>query len=265
MRPVWSVVIVLGALLLSLSGCSSRQGGSTERPENKEAKALLQGVWMDAETDNVVFKMEGDSVFYSDSTSVTAYFKVVDDTLYIGRTARYHIERQTEHLICFQSPDGDLIKLYKVEEEVADDYEPQKAQVLSLTDVEKKDTVVFWGGERYHLYIAINPTKYKVSRRTVNEDGLEVENVYYDNVIHLSIFQGSRQLFSRDFRKQQYEKQVPSQFFNESILNDMDLMKTDASGFHLYLSICKPGDASCYQLEHIVSFNGQLTIKQPRR
>ena len=265
MRPVLSVVIVLCVLLLSLSGCGSRQGGSIERPENKEAKALLQGVWMDAETDNVVCKMEGDSVFYSDSTSVTAYFKVVDDTLYIGRTARYHIERQSEHLIWFQSPDGDLIKLYKVEEEVADDYEPQKAQVLSLTDVEKKDTVVFWGGERYHLYIAINPTKYKVSRRTVNEDGLEVENVYYDNVIHLSIFQGSRQLFSRDYRKQQYEKQVPSQFFNESILNDMDLMKTDASGFHLYLSICKPGDASCYQLEHIVSFNGQLTIKQPRR
>lgn len=262
MRNRLSVVVVLFVLLLSLGSCSGCQGGADERPESQEAKALLQGVWVDEETDNVVFKMQGDSVFYADSTSMPAYFKVIDDTLYIGSSSRYHIERHSEHLIWFRGSDGDLIKLIKQDERTQDDFQPQPAQVLTVTEVLKKDTVVIWEGQRYHLYIAINPTKYKVTRHTLNEDGLDVENVYYDNIIHLSIFQGARQLFSRDFRKPQYQKLVPAQFFSESVINDMDYLRTDAQGFHLDLSICKPGDASCYLLEHIVSFDGHLTTKQ---
>lgn len=265
MRNRLSIVIVLFVLLLSLGSCSGCQRGTDERPESQEAKALLQGVWVNEETDNVVFKMQGDSVFYADSTSMPAYFKVIDDTLYIGSTSRYHIERQSEHLIWFQGSDGDLIKLIKQDELTQDDFQPQPAQVLKVTEVLKKDTVVVWEGQRYHLYIAINPTKYKVTRHTLNEDGLDVENVYYDNIIHLSIFQGARQLFSRDFRKPQYEKFVPAQFFSESVINDMEYARTDAQGFHLDLSICKPGDASCYLLEHIVSFDGHLTTKQQAR
>lgn len=265
MSKYLSSVTLVCVMLMALSSCGGRQGGSdADRTESVEAKALLQGVWVDSETDNVLFKMRGDSVFYADSTSMPAYFKVIDDTLYIGSSARYHIERQSEHLIWIRGLDGELMKLNKTDEEEEGDFEPQEVQVLTLTDVMKKDTVVFWEGERYHLYVAVNPTKYKVTRRTLNEDGLDVDNVYYDNIIHLSIFQGSRRLFSSDFRKQQYEKMVPAQFFVESILNDMDYSKTDANGFHLYLSICKPGDASCYQLEHLVSFDGKLTIKQPR-
>jgi hypothetical protein len=261
MRSFLSVV-VLCVLLLTMDSCSGRKSGADERPESKEAKALLQGVWVDTETDNIVFKMQGDSVFYPDSTSMPAYFKVIDDTLYIGSSSRYHIERQSEHFIWFQSNDGDLMKLNKLDEQSQEDFEPQPAQVLMVTEVTKKDTVVFWEGQRYHLYVAINPTKYKVTRHTLNEDGLDVENVYYDNIIHLSVFKGSQQLYSRDFRKQQYEKLVPAQFYNESVISDMVYSKTDAQGFHLDLSICRPGDASCYMLEHVVSFDGQLTTKK---
>ncbi|MBQ1880221.1 MAG: DUF4738 domain-containing protein, partial [Lachnospiraceae bacterium] len=34
--------------------------------------------------------------------------------------------------------------------------------------------VVNYEGKRYHLYIAVNPTKYKVVRHTLNDDGLDV-------------------------------------------------------------------------------------------
>ena len=125
----------------------------------------------------------------------------------------------------------------------------------------KKDTVVFYNGNRYRLYFAINPTKYKVTLNTVNEDGLEVENVYYDNIIHLSIFNGSTQIFSRDFRKPQYEKKVPAQFLTQSILNNMEYDKTDAEGFHVNASLCTPGNASCYMVGHVISFDGKLTTK----
>ena len=133
-------------VLAVLVGCGQRSGDAT-LPESQEAKQLLQGMWCDKETESVVFLMKGDSVYYPDSTSMPAYFRVYDDTLYIGSAARYHIEKHTEHLLWFKGADGELVKLVKdngdAEKEV---FEHNKAQILSLTDVLKKDTVVSYEG-----------------------------------------------------------------------------------------------------------------------
>jgi hypothetical protein len=248
-------------LLAAVSGCGQKGCNAAQAEESKEAKQLLQGVWIDEDTETAAFRMKGDSVYYPDSTSMPAYFRVVGDTLFIGDAVGYHIEKHTEHVLWFMSKSGELMKFVKSIDEPQDDEFTEQPQILTLTEVLKRDTVVFWNGNRYHLYVAINPTKYKVVRHTTNEDGLDVENVYYDNIIHLSIFQGNRQLFSRDFRKQQYEQNVPKQFVGQSILNDMNFKSADASGFHLDLSLCTPGDASCYLIEHIVSYDGKLTTK----
>lgn len=241
-------------------GCGQKT--ADQLPESQGAKQLLQGIWSDEETENLVFQMRGDSVYYPDSTSMPAYFRVYDDTLYIGSSARYHIEKHTEHLLWFKGGDGELVKLVKDDgEEEQETFEKNKAQILSLTDVLKKDTVVSYNGNRYHLYVAINPTKYKVVRHTLNEDGLDVENVYYDNIIHLSIFQGAHQLFSRDFRKQQYQQCVPAQFFDQAVLNNMEYSSADEKGLHFNVSLCTPGDASCYLIEHVVSLDGQLSTE----
>jgi len=254
---ILSPLLLLSAVLFS---CSSG-GVSTQAEESRQAKQLLQGVWTDDDTESVVFKMEGDSVYYPDSTSMTAYFKVVGDTLYIG-SARYHIKKQTEHLLWFQSQDGSLVKLAKDDGGGSDEvFAENRPQIQQLSGVLKRDTVVFHDGRKYHLYIAINPTKYKVSRTTVNEDGLSVENVYYDNIIHLSVFQNARQLFSRDFRKQYYARLLPANITTMSILNDMAFERVDAGGFHLNASLCIPGDASCYLVEQVVGFDGRLTSK----
>ena len=248
-------------LLVTLAGCGQKSNSTAEAVESKQAKQMLQGVWVDEDTEAAAFRMKGDSVYYTDSTSMPAYFRVVGDTLYIGSAAGYYIEKHTEHVLWFRSKNGELMKFVRSSEEPQDDEFTEQPQVLTLTEVLKRDTVVFWNSNRYHLYVAINPTKYKVVRHTTNEDGLDVENVYYDNIIHLSIFKGSQQLFSRDFRKQFYEKHVPAQFVGQSILNDMTFRKADANGFHLDLSLCTPGDASCYLIEHVVSYDGKLTTK----
>ena len=262
MKNRYGYIITCVLLIAALVGCGQKGGSAGQAPESREAKQLLQGIWSEEDTENIVFQMRGDSVYYPDSTSMPAYFRVYDDTLYIGSAARYHIEKHTEHLLWFKGADGELVKLVKdngdPEKEV---FEHNKAQILSLTDVLKKDTVVSYEGNRYHLYIAVNPTKYKVVRHTLNEDGLDVENVYYDNIIHLSIFQGTRQLFSRDFRKQQYQQRVPAQFFEQAVLNNMEYASTDAKGFHFNVSLCTPGAASCYLIEHVVSPDGQLTTE----
>ena len=262
MKNRYGYIITCVLLIAALVGCGQKGGSAGQAPESREAKQLLQGIWSEEDTENIVFQMRGDSVYYPDSTSMPAYFRVYDDTLYIGSAARYHIEKHTEHLLWFKGADGELVKLVKDNDDAEKEvFEHNKAQILSLTDVLKKDTVVSYEGNRYHLYIAVNPTKYKVVRHTLNEDGLDVENVYYDNIIHLSIFQGTRQLFSRDFRKQQYQQRVPAQFFEQAVLNNMEYASTDAKGFHFNVSLCTPGAASCYLIEHVVSLDGQLTTE----
>ncbi len=255
--------LVVGGFLLVLSvSCSNRKVPFSERPEDLEAKRFLQGVWMDDNTETAVFQMKGDTVFYADTMSMPAYFKVVEDSLYIGSTGRYRIEKHTEHVLWFRDADGDVAKYVKSSDQTLQKvFEQQKPKIQTLTEVLKRDTVVFYNGERYHLYIAINPTKYKVSRHTVNDDGLDVENVFYDNIIHLSVFQGATQLFSRDFRKALYSKKVPDQVLQQAVLNDLTFDKADAEGLHLRASVCVPGDAACYMVGHTVSYQGQLTTQ----
>jgi len=249
-------------VLFVLAGCSEGSKPYSERPENKEYKQQLQGVWLDADTEVAVFRMKGDSVYYADSTSMPAYFKIIEDSLYIGATGHYHIEKHTPNVLWFSDQMGETSKYVKGDDDdLTTELEETKSKILTLTEVLKRDTVVFYNGDRYHIYIAINPTKYKVSHHTQNEDGLDVENVYYDNIIHLSIFKGGAQIFSRDFRKNLYAKKVPEQVLSQSILNNMEFDKADADGFHFRASVCIPDDASCYMVGHTVSYKGQMTTQ----
>lgn len=252
-------LVILSVLVVS---CGGQPQPAEQREESRRAKQLLQGVWMDEDTETLAFRMKGDTVYYADSTSMPAYFRVIDDTLYIGTSGRYYIEKQTEHVLWFKNPNGETVKYVKNDNQTMDRvFEKAKPQILELTDVLKRDTVVFYEGDRYHLYIAVNPTKYKVSRQVVNEDGLTVENAYYDNIIHLSIFKGAAQLFSRDFRKQAYQRHVTPQFYQQSILNNMEFNKIDAGGFHFNVSLCIPEDASCYLIDQVVAFNGKTSTQ----
>ena len=179
-----------------LVGCN-RQGSAPA--ESKEAKQMLQGVWMDSEGGDVSFRVKGDTIFYSDTTSMPAYFRIIGDSLVLGSGTSYGIVKQSPNVFWFTNQNGDIVKLQKSDDPVDElEFVHDQPQVLTYTQQVKKDSVVTYNGERYHWYIAINPTKYKVVNHTYNDDGLEVENVYYDNIMHISVFHGAHQIFSRD-------------------------------------------------------------------
>lgn len=245
-----------------LVGCSHQQKGSDEatQKESSEAKSMMQGVWIDSESEEVAFRVKGDSIFYADSTSMPAYFKIVGDSLLLGSGVRYAIEKQTEHLFWFRNPNGDLVKYEKSDD--ADDaaafvHEPPK--IMTYTHQVKSDSTVLFDGNRYHWYIAINPTKYKVHTTAYNNDGVEVDNVYYDNIMHVSLFKGANKFFSRDFRKQDYAQKVPEQFLTQSVLSNMEFSGVDEKGFRFVATICIPDGATCYKAENRISFDGKLT------
>lgn len=255
-------ISILTALVF-LTGCSRQKGGETppgEQSESKEAKALLQGIWLDAETDEVSLSVRGDTIFYSDSTSMPAYFKIVGDSLVFASGTKYGIVKQTEHLFWFKNLNGDVVKLKKSDNPEDANFIHDAPPVLTYTHQVKKDSVVNYSGERYHWYVAINPTKYKVVKRTYNDDGVEVENVYYDNIMHISVYKGAQRIYSSDFRKQQYGKYVPQKFLEEAVLGNMEYDHADADGLHFRATLCIPDGASCYLVDTTIGYKGQMSM-----
>ena len=254
-------LLLFSSIFFSCSG--KQEQTTTEENENREAKALMQGVWVDAETEDVSFRVEGDTIFYADSTSMPAYFKIVGDSLTLFSGTTYAIEKQTAHVFSFRNQNGDLITLHKVDDTEADSLfvSDTKPTVMTYTHQVKTDSVISYNGTRYHWYIAINPTRFKVVRRTFNDDGMEVENVYYDNIMHISVYNGAKCLYSSDFRKQQFTKMVPATFLDEAVLANMEYSKADAAGLHFNATLCIPDGASCYLVETIISYKGHMTMK----
>lgn len=243
--------------------CKGKSGATADATEDIEAKKMLQGIWIDGDIGDVTFKVDGDNILYPDSTSQSATFKIVGDTLVIGTDDKYPIVKRSSQTLWFENPNGDVVKLNKSND--PDDAlvftRESKHTVPIITEVVKKDTVVMYAGERYHCYIAINPTKYKVVNTTYNPDGVAVDNVYYDNIIHLSIYKGGNKLYSKDLDKKMYARFVPKQILAQSILSGMEFYKIDNRGFHFNTTICIPDNASCYMLDTYVSQKGQLAME----
>ena len=237
------------------------QNNSSSLPDDKAAKEMLQGVWVDEESGDVSFRVNGDTLYFADATSMPTYFRIYQDSLYLASGTAYSIVKHTEHLFWFNNQNGDLLKLQKSDDADDADIEATAPSVLTYTHQVKIDSVAAYNGNRYHWYIAINPTKYKVTKRTFNEDGLEVENVYYDNIMHISVFQGARQIYSSDFRKQQYQGLVPAAFLDDAILANMAFSHIDAAGLHFNATLCIPDGATCYMVESTISYTGVLSMQ----
>lgn len=257
-RPI--IILLLSAGVMA--SCGSKGEKKAEPAEDTHAKEMLQGVWIDSDTQEVNFRAKGDTIYYPDSISQPAYFKIIGDTIVIGENRqKYAVVKHSNNLFWFKNTNEDVIKLQK-----SDDpndvrvFEMQKPKVITYTEVVKRDTVVNYDNERYHCYVAINPTQYKVHHSTFNEDGLEVDNVYYDNIVHLSVYKGAACLYSKDIRKSVFAGKVPERFLSQSILSNVTFTKVDSHGFHFETMVCIP-DGVSYVLDIIIDFKGKMSVK----
>lgn len=263
----FSACLTSSLLCLTLSSCGKTEKKDaapeqTAPQENVEAKAMLQGVWLDSETEELMMKAEGDSIFFADGTSQPAFFRIVGDSIELG-TNTYHILKQTEHNFWFENHAGDKIQLVKRDstDNTLPDFVSEKPRVINTTEVINMDSVVNYGGQRYHWYITVNPTRNRVLRTTYTPDGVAVEKVYYDNIIHVSLFKLNQRLFTRDFNKKAYSADVPAEFLEQSVLGNIRFSHVDARGFHFYATVCLPDGEQCYMIETLIGFDGQLSQK----
>lgn len=254
------------ALLLCLGSCRKNRNEQQQQPEeNREAKQMLQGIWVDEDEQDVAFKAKGDTIFYPDSTSQPVYFQIIADSLVLhgANEVKYAIIKQTRHLFVFKNQNGDEVKLVLSDDpDDASFFSSQRPQALNQGIVIKRDTVIMHGNEKYHCYVQVNPTTYKVVSQSYNDEGVEVDNVYYDNIVNLNVYHGAQKLFGGDFRKQQFKGKAPDQYLSQGILSDITLQNADEKGIHFIASLIIPGASmSSYQVQITVDYNGHLRLK----
>ncbi len=252
------------AFAAMLGACGHKTDKTSMPQEDITAKKMLQGIWVDNDAQTVAFKVKGDTIYYPDTTSIPAYFQIIEDTLVLQgvNNVKYPIVKQAQHLFIFKNQNGDEVKLVRSDDpDDANAFRHEKPQAINQNQTIRRDTVVTYNGERYHCYVQVNPTTFKVVKSSYNDEGVEVGNIYYDNIVNLNIYHGATKLFSRDFRKQQFESYIPKNQLEQAILNDLLIKNIDQEGIHYLASLGIPDNISSFQVEVIVGYNGKLKMK----
>lgn len=223
----------------------------------------LQGIWIDEETSMSFCMIKGDSIFYPDSLNVPLRIMArIDKLALIGSdTVLYPIDVLTENRFCFHSTTGDNVCLRRSEDPNDTVFFSRKESTpIIYNEVVKKDTVVFCKGDRYRCYIYVNPSKYKVYKQSYTNEGVAVENVYYDNVIHICVYKGKTCLYAHNYSRKSFVEIIPEEFLQQAVLADMKYGYTDDDGFCFYASVCVPDGAICYVVEIRISPHGEVRM-----
>lgn len=255
--------VAIFIVVIFFVACDGKKTSSSElRGEDLAAKELLQGIWLDDETESPLMRVIKDTIYYADAQSTPIAFKIIQDTLftYGNDTSYYKIDKQAEHILWFHSITDDVVKLHKSEDPNDSLSFVRQLIVPTYSEVTKRDSIVTYNGTRYRAYVYINPSKKRVVRTTYSEDGISMENVYYDNVMHICVYEGKKNLFASDITKQLLEKVIPQDFLMQAVLSDTRFVKVDRNGFH-YQAILSIPESSIYSIaDMIIDFEGNLTI-----
>ena len=255
-------------VLLLLASCGNKKvEGQKSDPQSE---AMLSGIWIDEDDESIAFKAVGDTIYYPDADVLPVHFRIYGDTIYLdgAKPMRYYIEKYTGHIFRFRNQNGETVSLVKTDDPDMDKAFEKEEQMgfddEIIQELQKRDTVVVSGDKRYHCYIQVNPTTYKVLKTDYNDEGVGVSKVYYDNIINLAVYDGAQKLFSSDFRKQDFNKFVPAEVMSQSILSDVVFDRCDVSGVVFRAILRIPESASGYLVNLIVSPQGKLSLSQPK-
>lgn len=259
-------VIVSLFLLVTLNSCSNRKASpSQEQQKDAEAKKMMQGIWVNESHGNCVLRVVGDTIFYPDSLSESVRFHILADTLYLENSlqTKYHIKKMSNCTFWFVNTEGDEIRLSKAGNDEYDDlFERKELKNVAINQgvLIKRDSVLLVGDTRYHAYSQVNPTTYKVLRQSINDEGVTVDQAYFDNIVHIAVYVGSKPLLSRDYRKTDFTSLVPAEYIARCILSDISIEKADDKGVHFTAILTEPDTFTSYQINLIIDKNGKTSM-----
>ncbi len=262
MKRWGTILIVLSGLLVS---CGNKKETTTSENEDVTAKRTLQGIWVDDDTDIPLIRIKGDTIYYTDPQNAPAYFKIARDTMYVDGSVSvaYKIDKYTNYVFWFHSMTDELMKLHRSEN--AEDslaFAGHVEIIPSTSEVIKKDSVVVYKNTRYRGYVYINPSNMKVIKTTYSEEGMSVDNVYYDNVIHICVYEGKKLLYGKDIKKQMFSNMFSSDFIDQAVLADMKFMGVNSKGYH-YQAILSIPESYIYGIVNLtIDEDKKLTMSK---
>ncbi len=249
---------------LFLFGCGAKQNGGLSQ-KDRQAMAMLEGIWVDASEEDVSFSVKGDTIYFPDSTTRPVGFKIIGNSLILNgsNTSKYKITRQGQNLFEFDNGSGGVSRFLR-SENPSDSllFNYGHTVVVNRGITVSMDSIVSFKGNKYRCSIKVSPTKTEVYKSRINDDGLEVENVFYDNKVHLSIHSSGNEIFSKDFLKSDFEAYFPNYMLSECILSNITLSGVDDKGFHFLSQMAIPDSPSSFIVEFVVSFKGKVAFSK---
>ena len=249
--------------------CAGKQFQTMSVKENLEMKTMLQGTWMDEDTETPMICIKGDSIHYMTSGTLPVAFRIIEDSLitYGTEPTSYYIVKQNEYMLWLQSDMGGIIKMNRADESESIhsvNFHVQTKEPEPTKEVIQKDRIEFYKDVRYRGYVYINPSQIKVTRPTYSDEGFKMDNIYYDNVIHICVYEGKNKLFSKDVYKKDFSEVVPEEFLQWAILTDMEFIGVNEKGYQYQATISIPDEITSYIVNLSISTDGniQYTLKE---
>lgn len=256
------------SVIIALLCMSCGDKKSEERKSDPRLEAMLAGVWINSDDESVVFKAVNDTLYYPDPEILPVHYRIYGDSIYIDGDIpmSYFIEKFTSNLFKFRNQNHETITLLKSDNPDLEQSFEDKDDVFDddiIQELVKRDTVVVNGDKHYHCYVQINPTTYKVIKSDYNDEGVGISKIYYDNIIHLAVYEGAHRVFSSDIHKHDFHKYVPAEVMRQSILSDVVYDRCDNSGIVFHALLRVPESASGYLVFITISPEGKMTLSQP--
>lgn len=252
-------------ILLALTGCRKTGGATTEERQDKEAKRLLQGAWLNDDGGTAAFLVRGDSLFFADNTSQPARVWIYQDSLYIqgANLRRYLITKQAEHLLKYISATGDEVKLTRSDGRDIDlrQFLQQRDYAINLTRVCDTDTICpLPDGTPVRVSIHTEPTSDRIMKSLYNDLGLEVDNMYLDNAATITL-SGQDYNYKHTFRKAEFSQFVPRDFMSRAILQAVAYDRRDAQAVYLSATVGIPDAETGYAVEVRITPAGRVSMR----
>lgn len=258
-----TLYLILAIFATCLASCSREKTPTEQQEEDTVAKRELQGVWVNEDGEDAAFRIKGDSVYFPDSTSAPTYFRVERDSFVLqgANVVKYPIAKRTPHLFVFVNQAGERVRLVKSDDaSYLEQFEQRKTIVqVNQQRTIKRDSIVYHGAQKYHSYVQVNPTTYKVVVPSYSDEGVEVDNIYYDNIIHVSLFADDRRIYSSNLDKKDFAQYVPQQFLTQSVFSDLQLTKADEEGVHYFAVLAVPNSSTSFMVEVVIAYDGHLS------
>ncbi len=245
--------------LILITACHNNTSSLEE--QDLQAKELLQGIWVDEENATPMLLVRGDSIFYPDSSSMPVKFWIVKDSLYLqGKHLNsYKIDKQSAHFFAFQNQNGDVLAASKSNDKSLKKAFAYHVFAMNTFETQNADTTANTDQGYYRSLIHIETTTDKVIKSSYNDEGIEVDNLYLDNVASLVIKSGDTPVYVHDFRKAEFATFIPKPFIEDCILSKFYFTHTDKRALYYEAVIGMPEAYTTYVIEVRITPNGTIT------